>query len=243
MQMTSPASATDPGSTGVIVRHRVPGFSERWVLPEVRVPEAAWHDDAAEIVRRTLERWVRRTARDAAVYRCIAVRMQKERPQVGFDPDVCVVEPAPPDPRGIDSIRIWEPGHSVPRFALEVVSKNHPYKDYAEVPDQCAAAGVEELVVFDPARAGPRAQGQRRLLSVWRRDEDGSFERLVAGDGPAWSRYLEAWLVPSDGGSLLRIADDASGRGRWPTVEEAALADKEAALRRVAELEAELRRR
>jgi Uma2 family endonuclease len=274
MQMTSSASATDPapaaGSAGVIVRHRVPGFSERWILPETTVPEAAWHDDAAGAFRDLLVEWVRRTGRDAAVYRNIAVRMREDRPKVGFDPDVCIVEPAPDSPRDIESIRIWRSGHSVPRFVLEVVSKRYPRKDYTEVPDQCAAAGVSELVVFDPRRLGPRAQGGRRLLSIWRRGEDGSFERTYSGDGPARSDHLQAWLVPTAGG-LLRISDDPAGRELWPTAAEAeraakqaalaereaeraakqaALAEreaeraaKEAALTRIAELEAELRKR
>jgi Uma2 family endonuclease len=252
MQMTSPASAPEPAPAcpaGVVVRHRVPGFSERWIVPEGTVPEAAWHDDAAGAFRDGLVEWVRRTGRDAAVYRNIAVRMREDRPNVGFDPDVCLVEPAPDSPRDIDSIRIWRPGHSVPRFVLEVVSKRHPRKDYTEIPDQCAAAGVGELVVFDPRRIGPKAQGGRRLLSIWQRGDDASFERIYSGDGPARSDHLRAWLVPTAGG-LLRISDDPEGTELWPTAaeaeraaKEAERAAKEAALVRIAELEAELRKR
>lgn len=44
-----------------------------------------------------------------------------------------------------------------------------------------------------------------------------------------------------DGGAKLRIADDPEGKTLWPTAAEAERAAKEAALARVAELEAELR--
>jgi Uma2 family endonuclease len=254
MEMSSSAPFSDPANTGVIVRHRVPDFSERWVLPEVPVPEAAWHDEAAELFRRLLLAWASRCGRNVAVYRNLAIRMCRERPSVGFDPDVCVVEPAPPSARDLGSVKVWEPGHSVPALTLEVVSKNHPYKDYTEVPDQCAAAGVFELVVFDPKRAGPKAHGGRRLLQIWRREADGSFERVYAGDGPARSEYLGAWLIASDDRRLLRLADDAVGSRSWPTPDEAAVeaeraareaerAAKEAALARIAELEAALRNR
>jgi Uma2 family endonuclease len=260
MPMATTTSLSDPGS-GVVVRHRVPGFSERWTVPEGMVPEAAWHEEAADLFRQILRAFINRTGRNAAVFRSVAVRVQKSRPSVGFDPDVCIVEPSPPGARDIDSIRLWEPGHTVPRFSLEVVSKNHPYKDYSEVPDQCAAVGVTELVVFDPKRAGPKALGNAPLLSLWLRTPDASFERTFAGDGPVWSPYLSAWLVPAEGGRLLRVSDDPEGRRLWPTAEEAERAAHEAeraaheaeraareaehavSLQRIAELEAELRKR
>ena len=244
--MATTTSLSDPGS-GVVVRHRVPGFSERWTVPEGMVPEAAWHDEAAELFRQIVRAFIARTGRDAAVFRNLAVRLQKSRPSVGFDPDVSIVEPPPPGLPDIDSIRLWEPGHTVPRFSLEVVSKNHPYKDYRETPDQCAAAGVTELAVFDPKRAGPKVLGSAPLLSLWLRTPDASFERVFAGEGPAWSPYLGAWLLPADGGRILRVSDDPEGRRLWPTAEEAERAAREAehaaSLQRIAELEAELRKR
>jgi Uma2 family endonuclease len=237
--MATPTSFSGSAS-GVVVRHRVAGFSERWILPEGHVPEAPWHDEAAELFRQIIRAFIARTGRNAAVYRSVAIRVQSERPTLGFDPDVCIVEPPPPGSPDIDSIRLWEPGHSVPRFALEVVSKNHPYKDYIESPDKCAAAGVGELVVFDPKRSGPKVLGRSPLLSQWLRAPDGSFERVFAADGPAYSPHLTAWLTPVQDGQRLRIADDSDGQRLWPTPEEAV---REQSLRRIAELEAALAKR
>jgi Uma2 family endonuclease len=219
---------------GVLVRHRVPGFSERWVIVEGKVPESALHDRSVELFMQLLIAFIVRTGRDAHAYRNLAVRVDPERRQIGFDPDVCLVEPAPPEGEDLESLRLWV--HPPPRFALEVVSKNHPHKDYAESPDKCAAAGVFELAIFDPLLVGPRAHGGPALLQVWRRAPDGGFERVTFGDGPAWSEALGGWLVVTDEGKRLRIADDEQAIRLWPTSEEAAL-------RRVAELEAELARR
>jgi Uma2 family endonuclease len=230
-------------SEGVVVRHHVPGFSERWVIVEEKVPEAPIHDACVELFRLLLVAWIARAHRDAHAYRNVAIRVRADRPQLGFDPDVCLVEPAPADAGEIDSLRLWLPGHSPPVLALEVVSKNHPYKDYTESPDKCAAAGVAELVVFDPLRTGPKAHGGRALVQVWRRAADGGFDRVYFGDGPVWSASLDAWLVTTEFGKRLRIADDERGTKLWLTGEEAARQSADAALSRVAELEAELARR
>jgi Uma2 family endonuclease len=249
-------------SKGVVVRHRVAEFSPDWVLYEGRVPEAPWHDLAAEHIRRVLQSYVDRERPSAAVYRNCAVRMLRERPSVGFDPDVCFVDPAPAKGHRIDSLKTWLADHHVPLLSIEVVSKSHPTKDYVQVPDQCAAAGIRELVIFDPARAGPRSA--RYLLQVWQRAEDGGFERVHAGDGPARSSLFDAWWIVDSERHLLRLSDDASGTRPWPTDEdierqraederqraedERQRAEDErqradAAAARVAELEAELARR
>ncbi|MBK7398502.1 MAG: hypothetical protein IPJ34_19940 [Myxococcales bacterium] len=82
---------------------------------------------------------------------------------------------------------------------------------------------------------GPSAHGGPYRLQTWVREGD-EFFRTHAADAPAFSPLMKAWLVPSPDGRLLRIADDQDGTHLWPTAQEAALA-------RVAELEAELRRR
>lgn len=225
---------------GVVVRHHVPGFSERWIIPEVPVPEAAWHDGALQLLKAILEHWIAQTRRDAAVFRNLAVRVRVDRPAVGFDPDIALVEPAPPGAADLSSLRLWKAGHTPPRLAIEVVSPSHPYKDYAETPDQCAAAGVQELVVFDPKLVGPRAYGGPCRLQLWRRTEEGAFERTDFGDHPAHSRVLGAYFVATEQGTRLRISADPSAAALWPTAEEAALRDKEAALARIAELESRL---
>jgi Uma2 family endonuclease len=236
-------SAENEATKGVVVRHRVAEFSPDWILYEGQVPEAPWHDLAAEHVRRVLRSYIGRARPSAGVYRNCAVRMRQDRPSVGFDPDVCFVDPAPAERYEIDSLKMWLPDHHPPLLSVEVVSKSHPTKDYVEVPDQCAAAGVRELVVFDPARAGPRARGGRHLLQVWHRAADGGFERVHAGQGPARSQVLDAWWIVDPSRKLLFLADDEAGTRPWPTEEDAERQRAEASLARIAELEAELARR
>jgi hypothetical protein len=120
------------------------------------------------------------------------------------------------------------------------VSPNHPHKDYAEVPEKCAAAGVGELVVFDPKLAGPRTGGGPHLLQLWRRLPDDSFVRLQAGSAPAFSQVLGAWWFPVERGQRLGISDDEDGQRPWLTLEQTERAAKEDALRRITELEDEL---
>jgi Uma2 family endonuclease len=216
-----------------VVRYEVPGFSERWTLPEEPVPESAWHYTSLEFLKALLDAWLARTARAAAVYRNLAIRVRSDRPKVGFDPDLCLIEPAPSEGNELDSLKLWQPGHCAPVLVVEVVSPNHPTKDYSEVPEKCAAAGVGELVVFDPKLAGPRAGGGPHLLQIWRRAEGDNFVRVHASSAAGSSPLLGAWWTPLQGGQRLGIADDAGGAQTWLTVEQAAL-------QRVAELEAAL---
>jgi Uma2 family endonuclease len=205
---------------GVLVQHRIRGFSEKWLVGDQPVPEAAWHYDAVALLKALLDHWVARTTRDAAVYGNFAVRVRGDRPSVGFDPDLLVVEPAPPGARDLSSLRLWEPEHAVPSLVIEVVSPRHPYKDYAEIPDKCAALGVGELIVFDPKLVGPKVLGGPQRLQVWRRKDSTVFERVASGEGPFRSAFLDAHLVVTDGGRHLRIAEDEEGRQWWPTAEE-----------------------
>jgi Uma2 family endonuclease len=261
----------DPDAS-VLVQHRVQGFSEEWVIVEQPVPEAAWHDRALELLRALLEHWIARTGRDAVVFRNLAIRVRSDRPQVGFDPDLALVSPAPPGAMELSSLRLWDPAHHVPALVIEVVSPGHPYKDYVETPDKCAALGVRELVVFDPVLAGPKVRGGAQRLQLWRRTDAGAFERVAAGDEPVFSELLGAYLVPTEQGRRLRIAEDQGGQRLWLTEGEEERAAKEAertakeaeraareaerakweaeraeererALARIAELEAELRKR
>jgi Uma2 family endonuclease len=235
----------------LVPRHPAAG----WELSEETVPESVVHDQAVSLLRALLAAWAARTA--AMVVRNLAVRWDKERPAIGVDPDVALLRPPPPDATNLRSVRTWLPGHASPLLAVEVVSETNPHKDYAIAPEKYAASGVGELWIFDPLLAGPTAYGGPWRLQVWQRREDGDFVRIYAGDGPTRSPFLGAWLVPTDEGRKLRVAEDEGVTQFWLTPEEAereakdaALAAakaeraaKEAALARVAELEAELRRR
>jgi hypothetical protein len=76
-------------------------------------------------------------------------------------------------------------------------------------------------------------QGGPFPLQVWQRNVDGDFVRVYAGSGPCRSPTLGAFLVVTEEGRKLRIADDEDATKFWMTSEEAAVA-------RVAELEAAL---
>jgi hypothetical protein len=98
--------------------------------------------------------------------------------------------------------------------------------------------GVRELVRFDP-EAPPGKE-----IEVWRREPD----RLCPaerGVDRARSVTLDAWLlaVPDARfGVMLRLADDQAGERLWLTRAESEAEALEAAVRRIAKLEAELRR-
>jgi len=222
----------------ITLRYDVPATTASWVLPEEPMPESTPHDHTVELIRCLLAHWVARTARNAQVARNLAVRWLREHPNVGIDPDVCLIEPKTPEGDELESLRTWLPGHPAPRLAVEVVSGSNARKDYVSAPERYAASGTTELWVFDPRLAGPRAQGGPFRLQQWLRDDDEVFRRVVAGDGPFFSPAVQAWVFAVDEGRKLRIAADAEGTRWWETAEEAERAAKEAALARVAELEA-----
>ena len=234
-----------PRSVGV--HYTVPRLRARgWELSEETMPESVVHDQAVELIKALLVAWAARAAR-ALVVRNLAVRWDESHPQIGVDPDVCVLCPPPSEAADLRSVRTWVAGHEAPVLAIEVVSETNPAKDYAVAPDKYAASGVGELWIFDPLLAGPASHGGPLRLQVWRRRDDGDFVRIYAGAGPARSPLLGAWLVATDEGRRLRVADDELATRFWLTAEEAEraakeaeCAAKEAALARIAELEAQL---
>lgn len=235
----APETASSAAARRVEIAYDVPDTDERWALAEENVPESALHDEIILLLVELLKAWARRSARDVRVGRNLALRWDRALPRVGVDPDVYVVEPAPPEGDDTTSLCTWKRGHVAPRVAVEVVSETTAEKDYAEGPEKYAASGTGELWVFDPLEAGPSLRGGPFVLQVWRRDAEGRFRRVYAGAGPVWSEALGGWLVVTDGGRRLRVAEDEEGRHLWPTEAEEARAEV-ARLR--AELEA-LRRR
>lgn len=225
-----------------------------WTLSDERMPESYDHLLTSELLWHILREWVARTGRNAFVGRGQAVRWDERHRQIGVDPDVFVVEPAPPEGDNLKSLLAWKPGHAMPRLAIEVVSTENPNKDYLIAPEKYAVCGVDELWIFDPLLSGPAGRGPVRL-QVWRRVED-RFARIYTGEGPAFSPFLDAWLFVVDEGRRLRVADDREGTRWWTTREEAeriekrraqaerdeARAERDEALGRLAELERRLRR-
>jgi Uma2 family endonuclease len=200
-----------------------------WDLDETPVPESTLHAEAVVLLWLVLAAWAKRVGLPAYVARNLALRWLEAKPKVGLDPDVALYAPPPPGSESnLGSVTTWLPGHAAPQVAVEVVSAGHPTKDYVEGLAKYAASGTGELWVFDPLLAGPRAGGGPYRLQVWARDERGRFEPVYAGEGPARSPYLKAWLVVVEGGERLRVSDDREGRRLWPTAEEVERAAKEA---------------
>jgi hypothetical protein len=209
------------------LKYRVACSSEDWTLPEEPVPESQPHDLVLDLLKALLLAFVARTKLDAQVARNLAIRFDTSNPRIGVDPDLCLIAPRTPEGDDLESLRLWEEGHSPPRLCIEVVSKSNARKDYLDAPERYAACGVSELWIFDPRLAGPRVRGGPFLLQVWRRDADDAFTRVYAGAGPVLSDELDAWLVVVDEGRKLRIAHDSEGTSWWLTKEEAERAEKE----------------
>lgn len=229
--------------TKITLRYEIAAAPDDWVLPEEPVPESQPHDLTLDLLKAILVHWIARTKLNAQVARNLAYRWVQQNPQIGVDPDLCLLVPATPEGEDLESLCTWHAGHHPPRLAVEVVSKNHPYKDYVTAPERYAANGTEELWVFDAKRVGPRASGGPFRLQQWVRNHDDEFVRVAAGEGPFFSRALNAWVFAVNEGRRIRIADDRDGTAWWKTAEETARDEMDAARARIAALEAELRDR
>jgi hypothetical protein len=205
-----------PQPATVSIRYPVLASSiDAWVIPEGNVPESILHDAAATQLRLVLEFWAQRRRPGARIARNFAIRFYEEDRSKGIDPDVCVLDPAPDNLEQLRSLCLWKPGHEPPTICFEVVSLNHPNKEYTTIQDRYAVMRCKELVVFDPTLAGPKSTGGPVLLQLWRRDETGTLSRVHFGNHAAYSEVLEAWLVP--GPERLVISDDGKGNWPWPT--------------------------
>jgi Uma2 family endonuclease len=202
-----------------------------WVLPEEPVPESSLHDLASDLLKLLLLAWVARLGRLALphVGRNLGVHWDKDRPAIGVAPDILVLDPPPPEGElDLTSLQLWKEGHHPPVLAVEIVSSSRPAKDYVTSPERYAASGTQELWIFDPRLAGPKRDGGPHRLQIWRRGGEDSFERIYAGDGPAFSPAVSGWLFVVREGHLLRIADDEAGTRWWMTEAETERAAKKA---------------
>jgi Uma2 family endonuclease len=173
-----------------------PDVEDGWVLAEEDMPESNLHRDIVDLLRLILLAFVVRSGRDALVAANLACQWNVVKRSLGVDPDIALIEPAPPEGAQVKSLLTWRAGHVPPRFAIEVVSETNPAKDYVDAPAKFARLGTRELVIFDPTLIGPRVRGGPHALQVWRRDEQrGRMTRVYAGEGPAFSEELAAWLV------------------------------------------------
>jgi len=195
--------------------------NDAWVLvDEDNMSESREHRARSTVLESVLACRIARTAWDAEAGCNRGLRWDPAHPTWGVDPDVYLIVPKPPPHRRGASLRTWDAGVSPPLVAVEFVSENNARKDYEIAPDKYAASGTYELWVFDPELLGPRLRGGPHVLQVWRRSESGRFRRVYAGDGPAHSEALSAWIVVTEE-NLLRVADDEAGARLWPTEAEA----------------------
>ncbi len=212
------------------VRHGPEEEGQRWFMELEDVPDTPLHDAIIALLILVLK--YRYRDRDALVARNLGCRWDPDDARIGVDPDVVLIEPAPPE--GMSTLRVWQPGHLPPRVAIEVVSEHNAEKDYVEGPPRIACLRGEELWIFDPELYGPISEehGGPFVLQIWRRrdaEEGVDMERVYAGDAPAFSPALQAWLVTTGNGECLRIADDEQGTRLWLTEAEAELAARKAA--------------
>ncbi|MGZ3417859.1 MAG: Uma2 family endonuclease [Polyangiales bacterium] len=128
------------------------------------------------------------------------------------------------------SWKTWEGG--APQLAIEIADRGVRVEDWAEKLARYHELGVSELVRYD----ADEPTGSR--VRAWDRVEDDLVERVVEGDAtPCATLGLHLVIGPHpEIGSALRLARDPAG-------EELLLTAEEAAQRKIAELEAELRKR
>jgi len=145
----------------------------------------------------------------------------------------------------LDSWKTWRLG--APELGVEIVSRSDQSdRVFEEKLERYREAGVLEVVRFDP-------EDSRRHLALWDRIDGDLVERKLGGSEALFCDTLGLyWCVISDPelGPTLRLANDPRGQFLVPTPEEAeraakeaALAERDEALARIAELEVELGKR
>ncbi len=154
-------------------------------------------------------------------------------PRPCLAPDLIVRMGARPGP--FPTWKVWERG--APHLAVEVVSPADSSESrWSEKLSRYAKSGVNEIARFDPADS-------ERPLRLWDRLDGDLVERELEGEHALLCDTLAVyWCVRADPtlGRVLRLSLDAFGQTLVPTALER---ERAAAAARIAELEAELRRR
>jgi Uma2 family endonuclease len=159
-------------------------------------------------------------------------------PKACLAPDLLVRMGGPPEL--LPSFKTWE--HGAPHVAVEIVSSSDRRDEPLEKNlERYRRTGIAEVVRFD----GESADASN-VLRLWDNVDDDLVERDLSDPESLLCDALGAYwtIVPHpEMGRMLRLARNADGTGLLPTPEEAARAESEAALARIAELERELARR
>jgi hypothetical protein len=136
-----------------------------------------------------------------------------------------------------DSWKVWERG--APDVAVEILSSSDARDGSIEAKvERYRRLGVRELVCFDAERDPPS-------LRVWNSVDGDLVERALDGHVAPSLCLPVSWVVVPDDESvaLLRVSRGPEGKDLLPTPAELEQEKRIQAERRVAELEAELRRR
>lgn len=230
-----------------VVRASPKSFDPTIYPVEEKVGEDILHRWIMEFLRPLIDRWFRLQGVRAFVGADQFIYYRQHEPTLRLSPDIYVLPGVRPDAR-VSSWKIWDKG-IVPSFALEIVSHDWE-KDYIEAPERYAVIGVPELLVFDPAPEG-HPDGVR--WQVFRRVKGRALTRVEVSQGDrVRSKTLGCFLraVGTENDLRLRLGAGPRGGELFPSGEEAERAAKDAALvardaaeRRVRELENTLRRR
>ena len=189
-----------------------------------------------ELLRPLVERWLRAQGTPSFVGADQFIYWKKFQPTNSVAPDLYVLPGVSPGQRVV-SWKVWETG-IVPSFAMEVVSSKNWEKDYHEAIPSYRKLGVGELILFDPE------PGKNSERIRWQRYRKVGRRGLVQVETSSGDRMRSEALgcffrcTGKGSGTRLRLATGAAGDELFPTEEEAERAAKEAALARVAELEA-----
>jgi hypothetical protein len=225
---------------------------------EEEVPESALHLRLRTALFLILDRQLRGRAyvgSDQFVY------WDSTNPKLCLAPDAFVRLGGPDEL--LRSYQTWK--HGAPQVAVEIISETDGGpRELERRLERYRHCAVEELVYFDP-------RDRERPLRLWDWVESDLVERDLAAPNARYCDALGAyWCLHQDPrlGVMLRPAEQADGSGLWPTPEEAesmlrererkaaecerqtaerereaAERERQTAERRIAELEAELRRR
>lgn len=230
--MGSPALDVDDRTVYPVAERVGEDILQRWIV---------------ELLRPLVERWLAEQGKIGFVGADQFLYFEQYNPEKRVAPDIYVLPGIAPDTH-VRSWKIWET-RVAPSFALEVVSLDWE-KDYIEAPQAHAQLGTGELFVFDPLYA-ERREGVR--WQRFARTAGGRFELAQRTDDDRVASTVLGCLLRAVGFEQqlrLRLALAPDGECLFPTLAEAEHAGKEEerrakedALRRVAELEAMLKKR
>jgi hypothetical protein len=108
----------------IALRYAARRSADEWAIPENwPVPQSIPHSIAVRHLASVLNQWASGAGRLLFVAESLAVRWLEERPQIGIDPDLCLLDPPPPDVLEFTSLRLWKPGHQAPQLCIEIVKR------------------------------------------------------------------------------------------------------------------------